>query len=61
MNFEKLTGGAAVGAAVVVWLTHGGDWSIEEVAPMAAGLGAAITYVVNAVERLLGWDRKVTS
>ena len=52
MNFEKLTGGAAVGAAVVVWATHGGGWSIEEVVPMAVGLGAAITYVVNFFERL---------
>lgn len=53
MNLEKLTGGAAVGAAVVVWATHGGEFDIAEVATMSVGLGAAITYVVNQVERLL--------
>ncbi len=54
MNFEKLTGGAAVGAAVVVWVTHGRDFNIEEIAAMAMGLGATITYLVNLIERMLG-------
>lgn len=54
MKFEKLTGGAAVGAGVIVWATHGMDFSIEEVVTMAAGLGAVVTYIVNLVERFMG-------
>ena len=53
MKFDKLTGGAAVGAGLVVWLTHGRDFNIEEVAAMAAGLGAVVTYAVNLFERFL--------
>ena len=52
MNFEKLTGGAAVGAGIVVWLTHGGDFNIEEIAAMAVGLGSAITYVISRLEKV---------
>ncbi len=55
MNLEKLTGGAAVGAGVVVWLTHGGEYNVEEVAAMSLGLGAAVTYAVSQVERLMKW------
>ena len=52
MNLEKLTGGAAVGAGIVVWVTHGGDFNIEEIAAMALGLGSAITYVISRLEKL---------
>ena len=55
MNIERLTGGAAVGAAVVVWATHGREYNVEEIAAMALGLGAAITYVVNQIERVKNW------
>lgn len=57
MAFEKLTGGAAVGAAVVVWFTHGKEFSIEEIAALSVGLGSAITYVVGMIERALGTAR----
>lgn len=53
MNLEKLTGGAAVGAGVVVWMTHGGEFTLEEIAAMSLGLGSVITYVVSLVERFL--------
>ncbi len=57
MKLEKLSGGAAVGAAVVVWFTHGGDFTLEEIAALSLGLGASITYVVNLAERLLLGDK----
>lgn len=53
MNLEKLTGGAAVGAGVVIWATHGREFAVEEVVAMAAGLGAVITYLVSLIERAL--------
>lgn len=54
MKFENLSGGAAVGAAIAVFFTHGdATWGKEEVAVLAIGLGAAITYVVGAGERLV--------
>ncbi len=52
MNLEKLTGGAAVGAGVVVWLTHSGDFTVEEIVAMSVGLGSAITYAVGVIERV---------
>ena len=52
MNLEKLTGGTAVGAALVVWYTHGGDWTEVEIGALTAGAGAAITYVVRLAEKL---------
>ena len=57
MNMERLTGGAAVGAGLVVFYTHGENYSIEEIAAMATGLGAAITYVVSLAERFMGWAK----
>ncbi len=57
MKFEKLSGGAAVGAAVVVWFTHGADFTLEEIAALSIGLGAAVTYVVTLAERLLLGDK----
>lgn len=57
MKLEKLTGGAAVGAAIVVWFTHGGDYTIEEIAALAVGLGSTVTYVVTLAERLLLGDK----
>ena len=56
MNLEKLTGGAAVGAGIVVWLTHGRDFDVAEIAALSVGLGAAITYAVSRVERLMKWS-----
>ena len=55
MKLENLTGGAAVGAALVVWLTHGGDYSMEEIVAMSVGAGSVITYAVGLVERFIGW------
>lgn len=52
-NVQKLTGAAAVGTAVVVWATHGGDWSLEEIAALSAGAGSALAYVVKLVERFI--------
>ena len=52
MKYESLTGGQAVGAALVVWLTHGGEWPVESIAAMAVGTGAAITYIAGWVERI---------
>lgn len=55
MNINtSLTGGLAVGAAVAVLLTHGGDYSVEEIGALAAGLGTAINYMVKVLERVLG-------
>ena len=54
MNYEKLTGGAAVGAALVVWVTHGSTFAVEEIAIMAAGAGAAVTYLVGLAEEFIG-------
>lgn len=45
--------GVAVGAAVVAYITHDGGWSVEELAALTAGLGAAVTYVFRYVTRLL--------
>ena len=60
MNFEKLTGGAAVGAGVVVWFTHGLDFTVEEIAAMSVGLGAVVTYAAGMVERLIaGISRRI--
>lgn len=52
MNMNKLTGGAAVGAAIVVFFAHGKDFTPEEIVAMSAGVGTAINYVVNLVELL---------
>lgn len=57
MPNTQLTGGMAVGLGVVVWLTHGGDWTPEQIGALSAGLGAAITYTVRMAERLLGFAR----
>ncbi len=56
MNLERLTGGAAVGAALVVLYTHGKEYSLEEIAAMATGLGAVVTYGANLVERFMKWN-----
>ena len=57
MNLERLTGGAAVGAALVVLYTHGEEYTLEEIAAMAVGLGAVVTYVANLIEKFLKEDR----
>lgn len=56
MNVDsKLTGGAAVGAAIAVYLTHGGDYQFEEIAALSAGIGAAVTYLAAKIDRLMAW------
>ncbi len=52
MNVPKLTGGTAAGAALVVFFTHGADYTLEEIAALTAGAGAAITYLITMLERM---------
>lgn len=61
MNMERLSGGAAAGAALAVFLTHGADYSIEEIAALATGFGAAITYLVKLGELVFLGDKDKTA
>lgn len=50
-TLTNLSGAAAVGMALAVWYTHGGDWAEVEIGMLGAGMGAAIKYVVSWVDQ----------
>lgn len=54
MQFDKLSGGMAVGAAIVIFLTHGKDFTLEETAILSAGVGTIVTYLAGIANKLLG-------
>lgn len=54
MQFDKLSGGMAVGAAIVILLAHGKDFTLEEITILSAGVGTVVTYLAGIANKLLG-------
>ena len=48
-------GGLAIGAALAVLYTHGGDYAQAEVATLGAGAGALVTWAGRMIERFIAW------
>lgn len=58
MKPENLFGGQAVGGALAVLFTHGGAYEEWEIAVLAAGAGAAVTFAAETVRALLNLPKK---
>ncbi len=50
----KLTGGAAIGAALAVIYTHGFEYTVQEIMALGAGFGAIASYAGHLGDVLFG-------